>query len=73
MPRERLAERETTTVASERDSGPEIIVDSESLREAGSKLEGVVRAVSGTDLSFSVEEDLSRMVVTVKKRWDQTR
>ena len=66
VPRERLAERETTTVASERDSGPEIIVDSESLREAGSKLEGVVRAVSGTDLSFSVEEDLSRMVVTVK-------
>ena len=36
------------------------------MREAGSKLEGVVRAVSGTDLSFSVEEDLSRMVVTVK-------
>ena len=66
VPRERLAERETKPVASERDSRSEIIVDSESLREAGSQLEGVVRAVSGTDLSFSVEEELSRMVVTVK-------
>lgn len=42
------------------------IIEAQQLVEAGQQVAGVVKTVAGTDLSFSVEEELSRMVVTVK-------
>lgn len=42
------------------------IIEAQQLVEAGKQVAGVVKTVAGTDLSFSVEEELSRMVVTVK-------
>ena len=60
---ERISSQTKNLEAIDRSEEP---VTSEAVRQAGMELSELVKTVSGTDLSFSVEEELSRMVVTVR-------
>jgi len=58
--------RNTTEVTTESDQQSKSKIDAQQLVDVGKQVSDVVKTVAGTDLSFSVEEELSRMVVTVK-------
>ena len=62
------AQIETDASISAKSEKPSESFDKNVLQDAGTELSEIVKSVSGgeTDLSFSVEGDLSRMVVTVR-------